>query len=310
VVMTNIRIALGEVHAQLNAAGRNPTRESLTLVQTREGGDYYIDGAGDVWRAYLWIDADVYNNVAENNADGRQLAYEAARVAGDFQRLVSGVDSSGLKEVIPGFHDTPLRYEQLEAALVNGMEERIEECSTDIGWALVQKEHIGRVMGLMETGDIPEAVVHQDTKVNNVMYDDGVGLALIDLDTVGPGSRLFDFGDLGRTTTGTFAEDETNLSKVVFHMELFESIVKEYMDSFRGSNILKPAEVENLAHSAWLITYEIGIRFLADYLTGETYFNPSYVGKTRNSARTQFALARQMATQMGRMEEIVRRHVA
>lgn len=301
-LMENFQRVTAHLRAKLAAMpGREPERETLALVPTRAGTAFHLDANGDPWRAYVYIDkARTYDEV-----QSPEHAFQAARTFAEFQQLLLDLPAPPLNETIPDFHHTPKRFAKLAAAIAADSAGRAAQARPEIDFALAREKSTATVVDLLASGGIPWRVTHNDTKINNVLINqaDGRGLCVIDLDTVMPGSVLYDFGDQVRTTTGTAAEDEQDLTKVNFRIDLFEALVKGYLSV--GREFLEPSEIELLAFAGRLITFEIGIRFLTDYLEGDVYFKVHKPNHNLYRARTQFEMVRQMESQAGRMAGIV-----
>lgn len=303
-LMANIRRVTQHVRAKLESMpDRDPDRETLTVIPTVDGAAFHRDRSGDYWRAYVFIEgARTYDEV-----ESIDQAYHAAHAFGTFQSTLLDLAGSRLVETIPDFHHTPKRFAALEAALESDACNRAASAKAEIEFALARKPMTGRLIDLLTAGTLTERITHNDTKINNVMLDDetGRGVCVIDLDTVMPGLVLYDFGDQVRTTTATAAEDERDLSKVTFRLDMFESLARGYLDAAR--DFLSPAEVDCLAFSGKLITFEIGIRFLADYLSGDVYFKTHRSGHNLDRTRTQFEMVRQMEENAEAMSAVVAR---
>ena len=300
-LMENVQRVTAHLGRKIVACGGNPTRETLTLVPTLAGRTYHRDAEGGCWRAYLFIyGARTYDFVS----DTRQ-AFEAASAFGKFQKQLADLPGGPVFESIPNFHNTPKRFENFLNSLKADKLNRAASAKKEIDFCLARQDKIGAVVKGLADGSIPTRVTHNDTKINNVLLDDatGKGLCVIDLDTVMPGSVLYDFGDEVRTTTATAAEDERDLSKVTFRLDLFEALVKGYLEATDG--MLVPAERDYLAESGALITFEIGLRFLTDYLDGDIYFKVHRDGHNLDRCRTQFEMTRQMDEQLDKMQAIV-----
>ena len=307
-VMHNIQLALNALHAGIKTTGGDPLRQSLTLVDAEDRLHYTVTAKGECWRCYLYLDAKSYDYVI-NDEHGRHIAYEAARIFGEFQKHIAHLPADDFHETIPDFHYTPWRYQQLEQAVEADAIGRAKECREEIAYAVDRKEICYTIVNLIDSGDIPRVVVHNDTKINNIMFDNTVSpekaLAIIDLDTLMPGSRLYDFGDLVRTTTCPAAEDEPDLGKVVMDLQLFEQLVRGFYDSV--GDLLSRAEIEHLVFAGKLITYAQGMRFLADYIAGDKYYVTHRDRQNLDRARTQFKLIQEMERQASAMEDIVSR---
>lgn len=304
-LMDNILRVTRHVRGRLGAIpGSDVRRETLTVIPTRAGQPYLQDASGDFWRTYIFITgARTYDEV-----QGRAMAREAATAFGRFQKLLMDLPAPALHETIPLFHHTPNRFARLEAALATDAATRADSCRAEIEFALARKSTTSILVDAIAAGALPLRVTHNDTKINNVMIDDqdGRGVCVIDLDTVMPGTVLYDFGDEVRTTTGTAAEDERDLQKVRFQIDMFDALVEGYLAAAR--DFLVPAEIDHLAFSGRLITFEIGIRFLTDYLEGDVYFKTHRPGHNLDRTRTQFAMVRQMEERAAEMDRIVARY--
>ena len=209
-----------------------------------------------------------------------------------------------LNDTIPRFHDTPARFAQLHAARASDEHDRARHCTPEIEWALAYEPAAATLTCLEKAGDVPERVTHNDTKLNNVMFDPDTGEAacVIDLDTVMPGLALYDFGDMVRTATMPVAEDTTNLAAVTMRMDCYEALVEGYLES--TAQLLTETELEYLAVSGKIITIESAVRFLTDYLTGDRYFRTQRPEQNLDRCRTQFALAARIDEQLAEMQDV------
>ena len=300
--MENIQRVTSHIRKKLQQEnGLRASREILTVVPSRAGKPYHIDEDGNFWRTYVLIEGAHSVDVASCPAE----AYEAARAYGRFQRMLTDFPPPRLHEIIPDFHHTPKRVRALEIAIREDVSGRVKLARKEIEFALARKPTAGRLLELCSAGAMPERVVHNDTKLNNVLLDDdsGEGVCVVDLDTVMPGLALYDFGDMVRSTTSPAAEDERDLSKVRMRMEMFEGLLRGYLDE--AGAFLTEAEKKNLSFAGRLITYEIGVRFLADYLSGDVYFKTRREHHNLDRARTQFALVKCMEELEGEMNELV-----
>lgn len=299
-LMENIARVLDYCKRQL-AGRKDATRRSLTLLGTTDNKTYYTDAEGNAWRAYLFIERARTYDVLESP----RFAYEAAKAFGSFQRLLAGLPGERLHEVIPNFHNTPSRLADFDKALAEDKLGRSASAKAEIEFVQKHRDMAGVFVDLLEKGEIPERVTHNDTKINNVMLDDetGEGVCVIDLDTIMPGVSLYDFGDLVRTSVSPAAEDERDLSKVQARMEMFEALAKGFIEGFGGC--LTPKEIELMPFSGELITFEIGIRFLTDYLQGDTYFKTHREGHNLDRCRTQFTLVQRLMDHEDEMKKIV-----
>jgi len=296
-VMENIERVTAHIAPKL-ASEPDRDRRVLRLIQTRDGRTLHVDAEGGSWRAYRFIEnAHTCDEIASD-----KQAFAAARAFGQFQRMLIDLPAPRLHDTIPDFHHTPKRFAALEEAIARDAAGRVCSAEPEIAFALARKP-ITRV--LLDAG-LPERVTHNDTKINNVLLDDATGEAIcvIDLDTVMPGLAPYDFGDMVRTMTCPAQEDETNLEKVRMHFPLFEAIACGYMST--AGDFLTPAEKEHLAFAGKLITFEQGVRFLTDYLNGNTYYKVQHPNQNLDRCRTQFKLVASIEEQEAQMERLVR----
>ena len=259
------------------------------------------DEAGNYWRCYLFIEkARSYDQI-----ESAQQAFQAAKAFGAFQGLLADLPAPRLLDTIPDFHHTRRRFDALLAATQADACNRAAGVKREIQFCLEREEIVDVLLTLQARGLIPERVTHNDTKLNNVMIDDatGEGICVIDLDTVMPGLGLYDFGDLCRSGTRPTVEDERDLSKVEMRQDLFEALVRGYLAS--AKDVLNATEKDYLSFSAKLITFEIGIRFLTDYLQGDRYFKTRREGHNADRTRVQF----KMVESFERHEEAMHRVV-
>lgn len=294
------RHALAELQSEKNPEAH---RRTLRCMQTYEGTPCHIDAQGNFWRIYQFIERARGYDLLENN----EQAYHAARAFGAFQKLAATLGGKRLHETIPDFHNTPKRLEALEAAVSADPHGRAAEVSREIAFARARTADCSRITDLLATGDIPERVTHNDTKLNNVLLDDvsAEGVCVIDLDTTMPGSALYDFGDMVRTAVSSAREDEPDPARIAVRLDRFEALVSGYLSS---ATFLNEVEKANLAFSGKLLTLECGIRFLTDYLQGDTYFKTRRPGQNLDRCRNQFAFVEALEAKMTDMENIVTRH--
>ncbi len=283
---------------------RNAAGQVLTLYPAR-GGRNYIDlpEEGGMWRCYNNLEGTHTYNVVENT----RQAYQAGFAFGSFQELISDMNPEDLYESIPDFHNTPKRYRDLCASAEADVNDRAKDCRAELELLAEWSPEFSRLVDMQAAGTLPTRITHNDTKINNVMLDEETdeAVCVIDLDTVMPGLSLYDFGDMVRTATCEASEDEQDLSLVRMEMPFFESLAEGYLDA--AHSFLTPAEVDNLAFSGWLITTEIGIRFLTDYLDGDKYFRVDCPQHNLVRARNQLKLAQSIREKMPRMERFIRR---
>lgn len=305
-LMENIINITGYIRDAVIREGGDPSRETLTLIPTIEGRAYYRDGEGGCWRAYIYIeDATTFQQI-RHSID----LYHVARAFGKFQQLLAEYPANTLYETIPNFHNTVDRMEKLKEAITNDVCNRAADVQEEIAFAFTHEADAQQLIDLQNAGKLPLRVTHNDTKINNVLIDSktGEGICVIDLDTVMPGLSLYDFGDSIRTGATYAAEDEKDLSKVKLDMDLFEAYTKGYLET--AGKILTQSEVENLPMGAKLMTFENGIRFLTDYLSGDSYFKIAREGHNLDRCRAQFKLVSDMEKRWEQMNRIVEKYGA
>ena len=300
-VMENVERVTRHLHAKIQAAGGDPLRETLNLVPARGGESFYRDTAGDVWRAFLFIEgARTYET-----AESPQHIVQAGRAFGQFQAQLADFPASLLHETIPHFHDTPRRFRDFQEAVQRDAHGRAASVRDEIHF-LERREADTRVLSdLMDQKRLPLRVTHNDTKFNNVMIDDQSGRAvcILDLDTVMPGLALYDFGDAVRSGAALSAEDEPDSAKAGFSLEIFDHLTHGYLDVARV--FLTTTELDYLAFSARLITLEQAIRFLGDYLNGDIYYKIHRPGHNLDRARTQIGMLRDMENRFDSMQAVI-----
>lgn len=300
-VMENIDAVTEFLREKIAAAGGDPDRETLTLIKTVDGENLYKADEENYFRVYKFIEgAKTYNRV-----ESPEQFYNAAKAFGKFQTMLADFPADKLHETIPQFHYTPNRVQQLRDAIANDAAGRAASVQKEIEFALARADEADTVIKAMEDGSVPLRVTHNDTKLNNVMLDEktGEGVCVIDLDTVMPGSMLYDYGDALRFGASTAAEDETNLSKVWFDVNLFKQFSLGYLEEMK--DVITEKEIELMPFAAKLLTYECGIRFLADYLNGDTYFKIHHEHHNLDRARTQLKLVADIENKTEEMKSII-----
>ena len=299
-LMKNLQRVTAHIRRKLEAEGAaDITRRSLVLIPTREGQSYYLNGEGDYWRTFVFVERAKTFEAVQTPAQ----AYEAGRAFGEFQLHLVDLPGERLLETIPDFHHTRKRFLAFQDAAEQDRLNRAKEARHEIEFA---RKHEGIVEGILDAmakGRVPERVTHNDTKFNNVMLDTQTGKAVcvVDLDTVMPGCALYDFGDMVRTTTSPTLEDERDLSKVKLHMPMFKQLAAGYLSM--AGQFLTQAERELIPFSGKLITFEIGLRFLTDFLSGDTYFRIHRPGHNLDRCRTQFKLVESVIRQEAAMRK-------
>lgn len=304
-LMENIDSITKHLRKKIISAGGDPDRETLNIIPALSGESFYKTDEGDYWRGYIFIeDARTYD-VVEN---GKHF-YAAGKAFGRFQELLSDFPAYKLYETITDFHHTGKRYDTFIKSVERDSLNRAAGVSAEIEFVVKRSEDARILTNMLESKKIPLRVTHNDTKFNNVMIDDksGVGICVIDLDTVMPGSALYDFGDSIRSGANPAAEDERDLTKVWMELSLYEKFTQGFLKS--AGSFLTPAELENLPFGAKLMTLECGIRFLTDYLNGDVYFKVHRQEQNLERARTQFKMVADMEEKWERMHHIVNRYI-
>lgn len=277
-----------------------PSRKALSLIPACKGGVLHFDEEGNAWRCYSFIEGAFTVDIV----DSEKSAFEAARSFSRFQALLADMEGERLNETIPDFHNTPKRYRDFHAALDADKMGRAKEVQAEIDFALSQEADAGRIVNLMKSGEMPERATHNDTKINNVLLDEktGEGICVIDLDTLMPGSALYDFGDMVRSATLNMAEDSKDYKNVVCRADIFEALARGFLD---GGDFLTPCEKANMTFGGLLMTLECGVRFLTDYLDGDHYFKTHRPGHNLDRCRTQFALVQSIIDQHDKLQGFV-----
>ena len=300
-LMNNFAAVTAYLRPIIKKEGGDPDRECLKVIPTVQGAAYYVDGEGEVWRMTQLIENTDAYLVAENSA----MFEDAGRAFGLFIKRLEGFDAASLIEVIPDFHNTVKRYENLEKAVAADKAGRASGVKDLIDFARARKDKTSVIVSALKEGSIPLRVTHNDTKLNNVLIDTATqkAICVIDLDTVMPGSLLYDFGDAIRVGCSTAEEDEKDLSKVNFDRENFLAFTRGFMRGL-GDN-LTVNEEKLLPTGAILMTFECGMRFLTDYLEGDVYFKTAYPEHNLVRCRTQFKLVEEMEKSLDFMQKTV-----
>ena len=306
-LMENVIRVTSHVRDKLQQQGTpGVSRGVLTVIPTREGASFHRDAEGNYWRVYVFIEGAATYDVVETP----RQAYEAARAFGLFQGTLVDLPGPRLHETIPDFHNGQKRYRAFETALEGDACNRAVSAKTEIEFLQRHASIVDVLPALVEKGEIPVRVTHNDTKLNNVMLDlkTGEGVCVIDLDTLMPGLVLYDFGDIVRTSTSPAPEDERDLSRVTLLLPRFEAIVRGFLET--AGRFINRAERDHLVLGGKLITLIIGMRFLTDYLAGDRYFKVHREGHNLDRCRTQFALVSSMEAQEDEMHSLVDRNSA
>ena len=284
--------------------GGDVERETLNLVNAKNGRPYYVDSKGEYWRVYLFIENATCYDLVKDDED----FYQSAVAFGNFQRLLADYPAETLHETIVDFHNTVDRFHKFQSALSKDSCGRAKTAEDEIRFVLEREALCHTLVDMQADGRLPLRVTHNDTKLNNIMIDDKTGKAIcvIDLDTVMPGLSLNDFGDSIRFGATTAAEDEQDLEKVSFDLHLYEVYTKGFIEGCGGA--LTEAELEMLPMGAILMTFECGMRFLTDHLEGDHYFKIHREGHNLDRCRTQFKLVKEMEEHLCEMKAIVQKY--
>ena len=299
-LMENISGVTSWLKKKIQENGGDVERETLNIVNDREGSPYLVDKEGEYWRAYLFIEGATCFDQVENDED----FYQSALAFGNFQRLLSDYPAETLHETIPDFHNTVKRFGDFKKAVAEDACGRAADVQKEIQFVLEREQLAHTLVDLQNAGKLPLRVTHNDTKLNNIMIDDVThkGICVIDLDTVMPGLSLNDFGDSIRFGAATAAEDEKDLSKMEMSLDRFRVFTRGYVRACPG---LTAKELELLPMGAKTMTMECGVRFLTDYLDGDHYFAVHREGQNLDRARTQFKLVADMEKKWDEMRKIV-----
>ncbi|NRB27678.1 MAG: aminoglycoside phosphotransferase family protein [Roseibacillus sp.] len=295
-VMRNVECVTSHINWKVLRRKRDLGGQTLNLYPHKTGRFYGYGEGGGIWRCYNYFEGCRTYDV---------VAFEAGHAFGAFQDLVSDLPPDEIVETIPDFHNTRRRYQTLMEAVERDSCGRVGEVQMELEFVRRNEDVIDRLLRLRKEGDLPLRITHNDTKINNVLFDmeTDEAVCVIDLDTVMPGLSLYDFGDLVRTATNPAAEDERDLGKVEMSIRVFESLVEGYLAA--AGEVLNEAEIAQMAFAGRLISIELGMRFLTDHLNGDRYFRVHRENQNLDRARTQLCLARQIAEREEEMNRFV-----
>ena len=300
-VMENIERVTSFLHDALVSNGVDPNRRVLELVPTKAGGSLYIDPKGGFWRAYIFI-----TNASAYDAPQKPIhVFETGRAFGEFQKLLSDFPAAELHETIPNFHNTTRRFYTFVAAVAEDKAGRVKQVEDEIEFMFEHRKLMNGIVSRLESGELPTRVTHNDTKINNVMIDNDTDKAIcvIDLDTVMPGSALYDYGDAIRFCANTAAEDEPDISKISLDMDKFRQFTEGFLSEVKG--FLPDEEIRLLPMGALVMTGELAMRFLTDYIDGDLYFKVNSPDHNLVRTRAQMALLRDMEAKYDEMCRVV-----
>lgn len=302
-LMENVQKVTAYLAQKIKEQGGNPDCETLQIIPTKSDEAYYTEENGESWRIYPFIE----DTVSYDSADKEKFK-QSGYAFGNFQYLLADFPAEQLYETIADFHNTVDRFAKFKAAAEKDVMGRAKEVQEEITFIMDREKECAFFGDLLAKGEVPLRVTHNDTKLNNVLFSSKTGEAIcvIDLDTVMPGFAAHDFGDAIRFGASTGAEDEPDLSKVSCSMELFEAYLDGFMEGCRGS--LTPKEIETLPMGAKIMTFEVGMRFLTDYLEGDVYFKIHREGQNLDRARTQLKLVADMEEKWDTMCKIVKKY--
>ncbi len=300
-LMENVVAVTSFLRKKIEENGGDPKRETLTVYNAKDGKNHFMAEDGGCWRMYNYVEDTFSINVLDNPEDFRNSAISF----GNFQNLLVEFPIETLHETIPNFHNTPSRFNDLKVAVEKNISGRKDDALKEIDFCFKREKDCSVITDLLGTDRIPVRVTHNDTKLNNVLFDNKTkkGLCVVDLDTVMPGSALYDFGDSIRFGANTATEDETDLSKVSLDLDYFKAYVDGYLDAVGSS--LTEDELILLPFAAKLLTFECGMRFLGDFINGDVYFKIDYPEHNLVRSRTQFKLVEDIEKKYNEMEKIV-----
>jgi thiamine kinase-like enzyme len=299
-MMENIQKVCNHIKAKVRKAGGDPEREAMTIIRARDGKLYFKDEEDEYWAVCLFIEDTITYEAAETP----ELAYAGGKGIGKFQSLVSDLKDP-LTDILPGFHNIRIRFKQWDEVLAKDMAGRKEKVPQEISWIESRRDEMLDFWKLVEDGTIPTRVSHNDTKINNILFDkNGDVLCVIDLDTVLNSTVLNDFGDAIRYIANTGNEDDKDLQNVSLDMDIFKAFAKGYLEE--AYSFLTDKEIEYLAFSAKYITYEQVLRFLMDYIDGDNYYKIKYKDHNLVRTRAQYKLLTSMEEQFDEMNAVIR----
>ncbi len=301
-MMNNICKVTDHIRRKIEEDGGDTEREVMSVLKTSDGKIFFTSSDGHCFRACNFIEDSIS---IDGNATYDEF-YQAGVGFGRFQQYLADFDADELVEVIERFHDTPERVEHFKATLKEDKLNRAKNCTDVIEYILKYENEAAIVTEGIKNGSIPLRVTHNDTKLNNILFDKNTrkALCVVDLDTVMPGSLLYDFGDAIRYGASTASEDEADLSKVSVDLNLFEAFTKGFVSRLRES--ITKTEANLLAFSAKLMTYELVVRFLDDYLAGDVYFKTKFPEHNLIRAKNQMKICCDIDSKLGRMNEIIK----
>ncbi len=301
-LMDNVFSVTSYLQKIIKENGGDPDRETLHYIKTKDNKKYYKSDDESYYRAYIFVK----DSVSHDKVSSAEIFKSSGIAFGRFQKMLAGFKADTLNETIPNFHNTKWRYEnEFLKALDEDLMKRKAECQEEIDFVINRKDDACILVDLIDRGKLPLRVTHNDTKLNNVMFNKKTNecVCVIDLDTVMPGLALYDFGDSIRFGANTAVEDEKDLSKVSLDLDYFKAYAEGFLSE--AGDALNQCEIDNLAFAAKIMTFECGMRFLTDYLNGDTYFKIDYPSHNLVRARNQFKLVYDIESKMDVMKKII-----
>ncbi len=300
-LMTNIQLVTNHIAAAMAKESADGERKTLEFINTKDGSCLYRDENDKYWRSYVFIE----NARAYDSIEKPEHFYEAGRGFGEFQKYLFDFPAEKLTATIPDFHNTTKRFYAFVAAVAEDKAGRVAFLEKEIDFFFDRRKMMNKIISLTESGVLPERVTHNDTKLNNVLIDNETGKALcvIDLDTVMPGSILYDYGDAIRYGACTSAEDEEDLSKIDVDMNLFRLFTDGFVSEI--AHTITDEEIKNLPLGVLVITCELAMRFLTDYINGDEYFKVKYPEHNLVRARAQMKLLEVFESRYDEMQAYV-----
>ncbi len=303
-MMENINKVTNHIKGKIKIAGGDVDREAMTLVESNDGKLHFEDSDGEFWAMCIFISG----SVTHESADTPELAYQGGKGIGKFQSMVADLNEP-LTDILPGFHNIRFRFDQWDAVISKDPVGRKAELTEEIKWIEERRDEMLNFWKLVEDGTIPTRVTHNDTKINNILFnEDGSILCVIDLDTVLNSTVLNDYGDAMRSYTNTGEEDDLNLDNVKMDLSIFKAYTEGYLSE--TNKFLTDSEAEYLAFSAKYITYEQVLRFLMDYIDGDNYYKVKSPEHNLQRTKAQYKLLSSMEMQYDEMKKIVEDTIA
>ncbi len=304
-LMRNTKIVLDHLKSKLAYLGEERVEKAtLTLIPTKDGQLYHRDEEGNYWRMFILIQGTKSYDIVRTPAQ----AYSGGQAFGEFQKQLSDLDANKLVEILPNFHNIDFRINNLKKAIGNDTVGRVKEVQHILDYIFERKDKMRMVLNMGSRGELPLRITHNDTKFNNVLLDQDDNVqCVIDLDTVMPGYVAYDFGDAIRTIINSAAEDEADTSKIVLNISLFKAYAKGYMSE--AKEFLTEAEVESLLYGVFLLPYMQAVRFLTDYLDGDTYYKTYYPEHNLVRTKAQLKLVKELEQHEEELANILQQSV-